>query len=163
MGRKRGACADEQESDTPRRAGKKPQSSCGQGEAVYIRRLCGEGVCSYPGRSRLMPERAKCRTRRSVKRLVDEHCNASDARDRNRRAQGDTCLSRRSHERICSGHGSAEGQQGLGRCGCAGHCSERRASAMDLANLRQQLLEGRSTNWRNSTSQIVGRKGEYFS
>lgn len=54
--------ADEQEPDRRRcqagRAGKKPRSSCGQGDVAYIRRLCGEGVCSYPGRSRLMPERA---------------------------------------------------------------------------------------------------------
>ena len=40
------------------RAGHLPRSSCGQDEAAYMRRLCGEGSRSYLGRSRLVPERA---------------------------------------------------------------------------------------------------------
>ena len=44
--------ADEQESDTRHcqagRLGAKPRSSCDQSDAVYIRRLCNEGVRPLP-------------------------------------------------------------------------------------------------------------------
>ena len=39
------------------RAGWVPQSSNGQVYIYVYIALCGEGWCSYPGRSRLMPER----------------------------------------------------------------------------------------------------------
>jgi hypothetical protein len=63
VGRKRGANprANGQEPDTRHgqagRAGGNLRSSRGQSEAVYMRWLCGEGLRSYLGRPRLMPER----------------------------------------------------------------------------------------------------------
>jgi hypothetical protein len=89
--------ADVQKSDsrrcTPGRAGEQSRSSNDQRGVAYIRRLCSEGLLSYLGISRLMPERATarigCRSEKSAaailcarQRIGQEGSSPSDAQMR---------------------------------------------------------------------------------